>query len=157
MLSVAFLFTSCQKTEDVKVVQDLNKQFIDAWNSEEESKVEAMLAEDEPERTRDEYLDEADRLVGLGQYREAVRCLYLASLLAFDEAGIARFVRGQTNWEHLRRIEESDKMPTDLDFRPATQKFDVVWYGMKVNGMDDVGAMRFWYEQTIDRVRKKAA
>lgn len=46
MLSVAFLFTSCQKTEDVKVVQDLNKQFIDAWNSEDESKVEAMLAED---------------------------------------------------------------------------------------------------------------
>ncbi|MBC5773304.1 DUF4440 domain-containing protein [Pontibacter sp. KCTC 32443] len=46
MLAVAFLFTSCQKTEDVKVVQDLNKQFIDAWNSEDDSKVEAMLAED---------------------------------------------------------------------------------------------------------------
>ncbi|MEJ8755389.1 nuclear transport factor 2 family protein [Pontibacter sp. H259] len=46
MLCVAFLFTSCQKTEDIKVVQDLNKQFIDAWNSEDESKIEAMLAED---------------------------------------------------------------------------------------------------------------
>ena len=127
------------------------------WKQGLERQAKAMLAEDEPERTRDEYLDEADRLTALGKYREAVRCLYLACLLAFDEAGIARFVRGQTNWEHLRRIEESDKKPPDLDFRAPTQKFDVVWYGMKVNGMEDVGAMRFWYEQTVERVRKKAA
>ncbi|MBJ6117938.1 nuclear transport factor 2 family protein [Pontibacter sp. BT310] len=41
-----FLFTSCQKTEDVKVVQDLNKAFIDAWNDKDENKLEEMLAED---------------------------------------------------------------------------------------------------------------
>jgi len=128
-----------------------------SWKQGLERKAKAMLAEDEPELSRDEYLVEAENLVGHGKYREAVRCLYLASLLAFDEAGIARFVRGQTNWEHLRRIEASEKMPTDLDFQPATQKFDVVWYGMRVNGMEDVGAMRFWYEQVIERVRKKAA
>lgn len=46
MLCVAFLFTSCQKTEDVKVVQDLNKAFIDAWNDKDENKLEEMLAED---------------------------------------------------------------------------------------------------------------
>jgi len=46
MLFAAFLFTSCQKTEDIKVVQDLNKQFIDAWNDKDENKIEEMLAED---------------------------------------------------------------------------------------------------------------
>ena len=127
------------------------------WKQGLERKAKAMLAEDEPELSRDEYLEEADNLIAQGKYREAVRCLYLACLLAFDESGIARFVRGQTNWEHLRRIEASDKMPADLDFHPATQKFDVVWYGMRVNGMEDVGAMRFWYEQVVERVRKKAA
>lgn len=128
-----------------------------SWKQGLERKAKAMLADDEPELSRDEYLVEAERLVAEGKYREAVRCLYLACLLAFDESGIARFVRGQTNWEHLRRIEASDKMPADLDFHPATQKFDVVWYGMRVNGIEDVGAMRFWYEQVVERVRKKAA
>ena len=48
-------------------------------------------------------------------------------------------------------------MPADLDFQPATRKFDFVWYGMRVKGLDDVAEMRYWYEQTVERVRKKAA
>lgn len=46
MLAMAFLFISCKETTDVKVVEDLNKQFIDAWNDDDENKLEEMMAED---------------------------------------------------------------------------------------------------------------
>ena len=116
-----------------------------------------MLSEEEPELSRDEYLEEADRLNSEGRHREAVRYLYLACLLLFDESGVARFVRGETNWEHLRRIEASEKRPGDLDFQPATRKFDVVWYGMRVEGPSDVQAMRDWYVLIAERLRRSAA
>ncbi|MBB6610137.1 nuclear transport factor 2 family protein [Pontibacter sp. Tf4] len=46
MLAMALLFVSCKQTEDVKVVEDLNKQFIDAWNDDDENKLEGMMADD---------------------------------------------------------------------------------------------------------------
>ena len=128
-----------------------------SWKKGLERKAKAMLGEDEPELSRDEYLTEADRLTAEGKFREAVRYLYLASLLLFDENGVARFIRGQTNWEHLRRIEASDAKPDGLDFEPPTQKFDQVWYGMRVQGQSDVDAMRGWYLQVANRLRRKAA
>lgn len=128
-----------------------------AWRSNLERKTRALLEDDEPELSRDEYLEEADRLVAQGEFRRAVRCLYLACLLAFDEHRVARFIRGQTNWEHLRRIQASDTLPSDLDFVPATQSFDQVWYGMHVHGLSDVEKMRGWYLEIVDRLRKKVA
>jgi hypothetical protein len=128
-----------------------------SWKKSLTRKATAMLSEEEPELSKDEYLVEADRLMSEGRHREAVRYLYLACLLLFDENGVARFIRGQTNWEHLRRIQASDKRPEDLDFQPATQKFDVVWYGMRVEGTSDVMAMRDWYSWVSEKLRRKAA
>lgn len=127
------------------------------WKSSLERKARALLEDDEPERTRDEYLEEADRLTAEGRFREAVRCLYLACLLVFDEANVARFIRGETNWEHLRRIQSSAALPQDLDFEPATQKFDQVWYGMRIDGVSDVERMRGWYVDISSRLRERAA
>jgi hypothetical protein len=108
-------------------------------------KAGAILEEDEPERTLDEWLALAERLEAEGNFREAVRCLYLACLLKFDEHGVARFVRGQTNWEHLRRIQGSQKNPAGLDFHSPTKAFDRIWYGMRIRGAEDVGLFREWY------------
>lgn len=115
------------------------------WRATLKRKASAMLDEDEPERTLDEWLAMADRLIGEGKYREAVRCLYLACLLRFDEAGVARFIRSETNWEHLARISSSPTLPADLDFRVPTREFDRIWYGFRVNGMEDVALFREWY------------
>lgn len=127
-----------------------------AWKSGLERKAKALLDDDEPELTRDEYLEEADRLANEGKFREAVRYLYLACLLLFDENRVARFLRSETNWEHLGRIRKSAALPADLDFEPATRKFDVVWYGMRLDGRRDVDAMRDWYLQVAERLRRKA-
>lgn len=105
----------------------------------------ALLDEDEPERTLDEWLVLADQLEREGKFREAVRCLYLACLLKFDYHQVARFDRGQTNWEHLKRIETSSTKPAQLNFRSPTQAFDRVWYGKILEGKPDVDRFRSWY------------
>jgi hypothetical protein len=127
------------------------------WRISLKRKARTLLEEDEPERTLDEWLERADLLESQGHYREAVRCLYLACLLKFDEAGVARFDRGQTNWEHLYRIESSPLRPAGLDFREPTRAFDSIWYGMRVNGEIDVARFRNWYLEVSSGVMRKAA
>jgi hypothetical protein len=119
-------------------------------------KGKAMLEDDEPERTLDEWLALADAYQKEGRFREAVRALYLACLLKFDERNIARFLRGQTNWEHLARIEASPKMPAGINFRAATQAFDQVWYGHKVRGAVDVDEFRQWYGEVSTALKEAA-
>jgi hypothetical protein len=113
-----------------------------SWKRTLTRKAKALLEEDEPERTLDEWLELADKLAAEGKHREAVRCLYLACLLRFDEHLVARFERGQTNWEHLARIQASSKLPIGLDFEPPTKRFDTVWYGQRTRGILDVDQFR---------------
>ena len=110
-------------------------------------KVGGLLEDDEPERTADEWLSRADELTAEGRHREAIRCLYLACLVRFDDANVARFVRSETNWEHLGRISASIRKPETVDFRPATQEFDLVWYGYKPIGSEDVQSFRSLYQE----------
>jgi len=128
-----------------------------SWKKRLKRKTSALLEEDEPERTLDEWLERADQLERAGQYREAVRCLYLACLLRFDEARVARFDRGQTNWEHLARIKASPLLPPGLDFEPTTKAFDQIWYGMRTKGKPDVDQFRDWYINVTDCLMRKAA
>jgi hypothetical protein len=123
------------------------------WQRRVARRATAVLEDDEPERSLDEWLAEADTLQAQGRYREAVRALYLASLLRFDEARVARFQRGQTNWEHLTRIEASPTMPKDLDFRATTRLFDRIWYGRIVRGKEDVDQFRAWYLNITNTLR----
>ena len=45
-LFIAVLFTSCAKTEEKANVQELNQQFIGAWNNKDAEKLISFLAED---------------------------------------------------------------------------------------------------------------
>jgi len=122
------------------------------WKRRLARRAKALLEEDEPERTVDEWLAEADRLAAEGRHREAVRGLYLACLLRFDEAGVARFDRGHTNWEHLARISRSPRLPEGLDFRGPTKEFDRIWYGNHVRGLEDVTTFRSAYQTISQRL-----
>lgn len=104
------------------------------WGRKKLSRGGGLLDEDEPDRTADEWLSRAESMAAKGDYRHAVRCLYLACLMRFDEHGIARFDRSETNWEHLRRVQASAKAPIGFDFQPPTLLFDNVWYGHRWSG-----------------------
>jgi hypothetical protein len=127
------------------------------WQRRLKRRVSAMLEDDEPDRTLDEWLAQADALEAEGKHREAVRALYLACLLKFDEALVARFDRSETNWEHLRRIEASPKLPVGLDFRAPTGQFDRIWYGHIVRGPEDVSDFRGRYVEVTEALKRRAA
>lgn len=108
-------------------------------------KAMALLEDDEPQRTADQWLEEAARLESQGRYREAIRCLYLASLLRLDELHVAAFERSQTNWEHYRRFESSPVKPPGIDLLQPTRAFDRFWYGSEPCGPADLEGFRGLY------------
>ena len=128
-----------------------------SWKKSLKRKSSALLEEDEPERSADEWLRLAEGLTLQGRFREAVRCLYLACLLKIDEANVARFIRSETNWEHLARIQASPTRPPNLDMLAPTQSFDRIWYGHQVRGEQDVDQFKIWYEDVVKTLRAEAA
>jgi len=109
----------------------------------------ALLEEHEADLNADEWLLKASELEARREFREAVRCLYLASLRRLDDAEVLRFVRTETNWEHLRRFEGAPARPEGLDLRTQTREFDRVWYGHRVNGAEDVALFRSFYKSVL--------
>lgn len=77
--------------------------------------------------TADEALDKADSLAAAGDLRQAVRLLYLATLLALEEQGALRFDRALTNHEVLLHLRNRPDLAAVL--AGVIDVFDRVWYG----------------------------
>ena len=94
----------------------------------------AAQAEFDPEKeagdeilTADLALKQAQTLSSQGDYRTAVRYLYLSSLLLLDERGLLRYDRARTNYEYLRSIAHLPHLAAIL--QDVIEIFDRVWYG----------------------------
>jgi hypothetical protein len=74
-------------------------------------------------------LQRAQTLSGQGDYRNAVRYLYLSSLLTLDEQGLLRYDRSRTNREYVRSISAKPQLANPL--RNVIDVFDRVWYGFE--------------------------
>ncbi len=70
---------------------------------------------------------QAQRLAGQGDYRTAVRYLYLSALLSLEARGLLRYERTLTNREVLRRLGDHPELAGVL--REVVEVFDRVWYG----------------------------
>lgn len=92
---------------------------------------EASLAPEEQEAgeplTADTAFQRAQARSGEGDYRTAVRYLYLSTLLRLEERGLLRYERALTNREVLRRVAHDPNLATVL--RDVVDVFDRVWYG----------------------------
>ena len=64
-----------------------------------------------------------------GDYRSAVRWLYLSSLLTLDERGVLHYDRTRTNREYLRSVGSSPELAHSLG--DIVDVFDRVWYGFQ--------------------------
>lgn len=71
----------------------------------------------------------AQRLSGDGDYRAAVRYLYLSSLLLLEERGLLRYDRSLTNREYVRSVSHLPQLASAL--RDVVEVFDRVWYGFQ--------------------------
>ena len=72
-------------------------------------------------------LKRAELLAGGGDYRAAVRYLYLSSLLLLEENGLLRYDRSLTNREYLRSVTNFPELAAAL--RRVVEVFERVWYG----------------------------
>ncbi len=74
-------------------------------------------------------MQRAQTLSSQGDYRNAVRYLYLSSLLILDEQGLLRYDRSRTNREYLRSVSSQPQLSGSL--RDVIDVFDRVWYGFE--------------------------
>jgi hypothetical protein len=69
----------------------------------------------------------ADELAARGEYREAVRSLYLALLSRLHREGVIHYDTTLSNWDYLRQFKgHREWLPP---FRELTRRFDFAWYG----------------------------
>lgn len=90
---------------------------------------EMELPDDEGTLTAGQAAQRAEQLSQGGDYRTAVRYLYLSALLALDEHGLLRYDRSRTNREYLRSVAARPEVATPL--REVVDVFDAVWYGFQ--------------------------
>jgi hypothetical protein len=94
-------------------------------------------------------MQRAQTLSTQGDYRNAVRYLYLSSLLVLDEQGLLRYDRSRTNREYLRSIASKPELAKPL--RSVIDVFDRVWYGF-----EDVDEQTYQaYVNYVDELREK--
>lgn len=72
---------------------------------------------------------EAERLFNQGAFRAALRALYLATLIRWEEAGRLRFDRSLTNREVLRHATSHGDPRLVERLGPLVDRFDRIWYG----------------------------
>lgn len=94
-------------------------------------------------------MQRAQTLSGQGDYRNAIRYLYLSSLLVLDEQGLLRYDRSRTNREYLRSISSKPELANPL--RDVIDVFDRVWYGLEAVDQQTYQA----YVKHVDELREQ--
>jgi len=94
-------------------------------------------------------MQRAQTLSGQGDYRNAVRYLYLSSLLILDEQGLLRYDRSRTNREYLRSVSSQPHLAGPL--RDVIDVFDRVWYGFEAVDEETYQS----YVKHVDELREK--
>lgn len=84
-----------------------------------------------------------------GDYRSAVRYLYLSSLLILDERGLLRYDRAKTNREYLHSVSGSPELSRPL--HEVIEVFDNVWYGY--HELDEEGFAH--YSNRVEELKEK--
>lgn len=114
---------------------------------------EAQLAAEEGDNddalTSKRAMQRAQALSGQGDYRNAIRYLYLSSLLVLDEQGLLRYDRSRTNREYLRSLSSKPELANPL--RDVIDVFDRVWYGFE--SVDEQTYQS--YVKHVDELREK--
>jgi hypothetical protein len=91
-----------------------------------------------------EARQQAGMLAQAGNYRQAVRQLYLSALLALEESGTLHHDRSLTNREVLARV--AHITPLQRHLQSVVETFDEVWYGVQ----EPDHATFLGYQQEID-------
>ena len=125
------------------VIRNFSRNLVrDSQLTEEEQIAEGLL-------TAKTALQRAQSLSDHGDYRTAVRYLYLSSLLILDEQGLLRYDRSRTNREYLRSVAAKPEIEKPL--HDVIDVFDRVWYGFEP--VDDAAYQS--YVEHVEELRER--
>jgi hypothetical protein len=100
----------------------------------------APLSEEPAARTPSAAFHHAQLFINQGDYRNAVRQLYLATLLLLDQRGKLRYDPTLTNREYLRQTSNDPRTAAAL--APIVETFDRTWYGLEPISKSEFDAYR---------------
>jgi hypothetical protein len=106
-------------------------------------------ADAEANLTASAAFQQASTLAHGGDYRTAMRYLYLSSLLWLDERDLLRYDRALTNREYLERLHNDPELRSHL--APIVDTFDRVWYGYDTLDSEGFAA----YRQQVEALRRR--
>lgn len=97
-----------------------------------------------------QHTSEAEALRGRGEYRLAMRSLFLAFLRSLEQKGLVVFIRNKTNREYLNELKK--KKPVGPSVEKLNVMFEQTWYGMKDCDENDYVEFREVYESSKKEV-----
>ncbi len=72
------------------------------------------------------FESELDKAIRMGNYRLAVRIMYLEALKKLNDKQLIDWKINKTNWDYVRELNQPHLKG---DFKQITNSFDYVWYG----------------------------
>ncbi|WP_316835675.1 hypothetical protein [Pedobacter nutrimenti] len=94
------------------------------------------------------FTEEIDKAISLGNYRIAVRLLYLKSLKKLSDSGQIDWKPGKTNQIYIGEIQDLEKRK---QFTLLTHQFEYIWYGEFFINKDNFGLIKQGFDQFIGK------
>ncbi|MBM3473551.1 MAG: DUF4129 domain-containing protein [Armatimonadetes bacterium] len=101
-------------------------------------------------KSADELRREAEALAARGEFREAIRSLYVALIRALQARGVLSRAASRTNWEYVRQLDTHPQVAAVL--QPFTETFDAKWYGRRPASAEEMERCRAWFEAALREV-----
>jgi len=86
-----------------------------------------------------------------GDFRTAIRKLYVSLLYELSERNLIELEDSATNHEYLRRVARFNVLAAPMHY--MTDRFDYVWYGMFPSSEEDFGLYQARYEEAMQRAK----
>lgn len=108
------------------------------------------LSDESQWRDADHALADAQSVAEQGDYRLALRYLYLSSLLSLHERGLITYDRTRTNLEYLQSVKHRPQLAETLG--KIVEVFDRSWYGLRAPDYETYKQF-IGYVQTLRELR----
>ena len=115
-------------------------------------KKRTILGEElEEDANPSELTDAAMAAAKAGDFRAAIRKLYIAFLYELSEKNLIELEANATNWEYLTKVSRFSTLSQPM--RYLTERFDYFWYGMFPSSVDDFSSYLEQYNEAVRHAR----
>jgi hypothetical protein len=97
--------------------------------------IEAAHQTEQTEERVSNWLRDAENCAARGAFRDAVHCLYWASIAALEGRRLWQPDRSRTPREYLRLLDPASSVWAIL--RRQTRSFETIWYGLRAASSSD--------------------